>query len=598
MSKRFLNARGSASLNLFDGNLTVEVDGLPAGEAFDVWFIDNFPGPEKSIRPERGDVMLQVGQLKIDGSQFKLHTRLDKEKLSGFSLDMVVIAPAGESPDDGAFLFGSPSLFQRLHYSAPHGQLVRLGGDDYQAKDDVLDAVSIPFRTLIPRPAYAAESGPSALANLVKTGEQLFFQETFKGNGRTCGTCHPADNNFTLDAAFIATLPPKNPLFVAEFIPALKENFEKPALMRKHALILENLDGFDDLKNRFVMRAIPHTLAMRTSLEPPGSTGPADMTGWSGDGAPADGSLRSFAIGAVTQHFTRTLGRAAGVDFVLPTDAQLDAMEAFQLSLGRNQELTLPLSFKPHLDEALAGQQIFLNAGSNTAVGAGKCNNCHQNAGANNPFNNANANFNTGVEDFLRNKIGADPLRPIDGGFGIIIDPKVNPTGGFGDGTFNTPVLVEAADTPPFFHNHIANTIEEATAFYTSTEFNASPGGRVVGGIDLEDVEVQQVAAFLRAINALENIRTVITTGRKAMRQPQQAKSLLGVAIADCRDAIDVLRRRDAKLKPIDTLAIAHLTAARELLEKAKGTQLILPRDALIRLAIQFLEAARGRLVD
>jgi cytochrome c peroxidase len=594
MSKRFLNARGSASLNLFDGSLTVAVDGLPATDFFDVWLVDNLPGPGKSVRPERGDAMLRVGQLEADGSQLKLQTQLQHKQLSDFRLDLVIVAPAGESPEDGAFLFGSPGLFQRLYYSSPQGQLVRLGGDDYQVKGDLVEAVSIPFRTLVPQPAYAAESVQSASANLVKLGEQLFFQETFKGNGRTCGTCHPAENNFTLDPAFIATLPPKNPLFVAEFIPALKENFEKPALMRKHALILENLDGFDDLKNRFVMRAIPHTLAMSVSLAPaPDGTDPnvKQRTGWSGDGAPEGGSLRSFAIGAVTQHFTRTLMRTAGVDFVLPTDAQLDALEAFQLSLGRNQELSLPLSFKPHLDEVLAGQQIFLNDGSNTAVGAGKCNSCHQNAGAN-IGNLGNFNFDTGVEEFLRNPLNKFnlTLRPVDGGFGTT-------NGGLGNGTFNTPVLVEAADTPPFFHNHIANTIEEATDFYTSPEFNASPAGIFLQGIDLEAVEVQQVAAFLRVLNGLENIRTVIATGRKAIQQPQQAKSLLDVAIADCQDATDVLRRRDAKLKPIDALAIVHLAAAKEQLQKAKGTPLILPRDALIRLAIQFLQAARGRLV-
>ena len=60
------------------------------------------------------------------------------------------------------------------------------------------------------------------------------------------------------------------------------------------------------------------------------------MTGWSGDGAPGTGSLREFAIGAVTQHFTKTLARTAGRDFRLPTEHQLDAMEAFQLSLGRS----------------------------------------------------------------------------------------------------------------------------------------------------------------------------------------------------------------------------------------------------------------------
>jgi cytochrome c peroxidase len=595
MSKRSLNARGSASLNLFDGSLTVTVDGLPATDFFDVWLVDNLPGPGKSVRPERGDAMLRVGRLEADGSQLKLQTQLQHKQLSDFRLDLVIVAPAGESPEDGAFLFGSPGLFQRLYYSSPQGQLVRLGGDDYKVKGDLVEAVSIPFQTLVPQPAYAAESVQSASANLVKLGEQLFFQETFKGNGRTCGTCHPAENNFTLDPAFIATLPPKNPLFVAEFIPALKENFEKPALMRKHALILENLDGFDDLKNGFVMRAIPHTLALSVSLAPApdGSTTvpPVQRTGWSGDGAPEGGSLRSFAVGAVTQHFTRTLEREAGVDFVLPTDAQLDALEAFQLSLGRNQELSLPLSFKPHLDEVLAGQQIFLNDGSNTAVGAGKCNSCHQNAGAN-IGNLGNFNFDTGVEAFLRNPLNKFnlTLRPLDGGFGTT-------NGGLGNGTFNTPVLVEAADTPPFFHNHIANTIEEATDFYTSPEFNASPAGIFLQGIDLEAVEVQQVAAFLRVLNGLENIRSVIAASRKAMQQPQQAKSVLGVAIADSQDAIEVLRRRDAKLKPIDALAIVHLVAAKELLEKAKGTSAILPRDALIRLAIQFLEAARGRLV-
>ena len=268
MSKQFLNARGSASLNLFDGRLTVAVDGLPATDFFDVWLVDNLPGPGKSVRPERGDAMLRVGRLEADGSQLKLQTQLQHKQLSDFRLDLVVVAPAGESPEDGAFLFGSPGLFQRLYYSSPQGQLVRLGGDDYQVKGDLVEAVSIPFRTLVPQPAYAAESVQSASANLVKLGEQLFFQETFKGNGRTCGTCHPAENNFTLDPAFIATLPPKNPLFVAEFIPALKENFEKPALMRKHALILENLDGFDNLPNKFVMRAIPHTLALSISLCP------------------------------------------------------------------------------------------------------------------------------------------------------------------------------------------------------------------------------------------------------------------------------------------------------------------------------------------
>ena len=54
---------------------------------------------------------------------------------------------------------------------------------------------------------------------LVTAGRILFFEETFDGNGRTCGTCHRADNNMALDVAFIATLDPINdPLFVADNI--------------------------------------------------------------------------------------------------------------------------------------------------------------------------------------------------------------------------------------------------------------------------------------------------------------------------------------------------------------------------------------------
>src|SRR3989442_15209482 len=101
---------------------------------------------------------------------------------------------------------------------------------------------------------------PDRQSQLIPRGRDLFFNETFAGNGRTCGTCHPAENNFTIDPAFIATLPKDNPLFVAEFNPNLRENFENPALMREFGLILENLDGFDDLKNKFVMRGVPHTL--------------------------------------------------------------------------------------------------------------------------------------------------------------------------------------------------------------------------------------------------------------------------------------------------------------------------------------------------
>ena len=81
------------------------------------------------------------------------------------------------------------------------------------------------------------------MQQLINAGRISFFNQTFEGNGRTCGTCHREDQNFTIDAEFIATLPPNDPLFAAEFQPPLSQNFENPVLMRTFGLILENADG-------------------------------------------------------------------------------------------------------------------------------------------------------------------------------------------------------------------------------------------------------------------------------------------------------------------------------------------------------------------
>jgi mono/diheme cytochrome c family protein len=420
-------------------------------------------------------------------------------------------------------------------------------------------------------------------AALVARGRVLFFTETFNGNGRTCGSCHREENNFTIDPVFIATLPKNDALFVAEFNPALKQNFENPRLMREFGVILENLDGFGDLANRFTMRGVPHVLALRTSVASP--QGP--RTGWSGDGAPADGSLRSFATGAVIQHFTRTLNRVAGVDFRLPTEAELDALEAFQLSLGRQSDLQLPLPLKGTV--AKSGQEIFLNDG------LGKCNICHRNAGANATLggNDAgNANFNTGVEDLPDQPARLTGERiPRDDGFGTP-----------GNGTFNTPPLVEAADTGPFFHNNAIQTIEGAVAFYNGQAFNNSPSGRFLAstdpnrvGIRLDATQVVAVAAFLRVINALENIRQSLEllTQSAALdfRERARGLQLLEQAVSETGDSIRVLS--GGGLHPE---AVARLVEGQRLAERAASS--LFNRRALTREAITAQELARSQLIE
>jgi hypothetical protein len=271
------------------------------------------------------------------------------------------------------------------------------------------------------------------------------------------------------------------------------------------------------------MRGVPHILALSTSVRSP--TGP--RTGWSGDGAPDDGSLRSFATGAVIQHFTKTLNRVPGIDFRLPIPAELDALEAFQLSLGRQTDLSLPLRLKGDL--ASRGQAIFLDNA------LGKCNLCHVNAGAIANLGGGslgNANFDTGVEDLPGQPadLTGEP-NPPDGGLGR--NPRFQ--GGFGDGTFNIPSLVEAADTGPFFHNNASATLEDAVAFYNSPAFNNSPAAQgIAGDINLTATQVLEVAAFLRVINALENIRSAIVFLQQTVR--------LDLAVTEIGDALAVLR--------------------------------------------------------
>ncbi|GBF25131.1 hypothetical protein MnTg02_00161 [bacterium MnTg02] len=415
---------------------------------------------------------------------------------------------------------------------------------------------------------------------LVAKGREIFFNETFGGNGRTCGTCHREEDNFTITPGFIATLPPHDPLFVAETNPALRRNFENPKLMREFGLILENLDGFDDLQNRFVMRGVPHVLGLRTSV----ASRDGSRTGWSGDGAPGDRSLRSFATGAVTQHFPRTLKRIAGVDFRLPNDAELDALEAFMLSLGRQRDLALPLELKGTV--ARRGQEIFRD---NTL---GKCNICHFNAGANaDPAifgpNAGNLNFNTGVEGLPDQPARLTGERvPRDDGLGTP-----------GDETFNTPSLVEAADSGPFFHNNSIQTIEGSVSFYNGDSFNNSPAGQVLAnatgsGINLDATQVVAVAAFLRVINALENITETIALLEQALiPNPGAGNDKVRLALEETNDTIRVLQ--GGALHPV---AVNFLQEARNSTTSARRRGAA--RQRLIQRAIRIQRMAREELIE
>jgi cytochrome c peroxidase len=500
LSKEFSTALGRVDLDMLRGEISAEVDGLE-GTAADVWLVDNQDGPGRSVMPEAGDRMVRVGRLEPQGRRARVTASLGRSFFDGFELDLVVVTRAGKTPAESVILCGSRPFYERLYTRARMARQRASGGTSVAS----LLSPSALASLLAPREAEANQLLVSHgfVSKQVDDGANLFFRGTFSGNGRTCGTCHPVSNNQTIDPAFIATRPANDPLFIAE-IPASQggvPGLEKPTLMRNFGLILENVDGLQDPTVKFVMRGVPHTLSMATSILAPSDGRAAQQrVGWSGDGAPAPVTLRLFPVGAVTQHFTKSLNRVAGVDFRLPTDTELDAMEAFTLSVGRLNELNLT---QVHLNDpgAEAGRLVF------NSPTQGKCFNCHSNAGANVPAG-TNNNFNTGVERF------PNPARqvqsfPFDGGFGATAPFDCDGDGVadcFGDGTFNAPPLIEAADTGPFFHSHIANTVEDAVAFFNSPQFQASPAGQFLGGINLTAQQQDDVADFLRVLNASFNL--------------------------------------------------------------------------------------------
>jgi len=402
-------------------------------------------------------------------------------------------------------------------------------------------------------------------AALINEGRDLFFNETFNGNGRTCGSCHPEDNNFTLDPEYIATLPKDDPLFVAERHGnnPLAENFEKPELMHKSGLILENTNGFDDLENNYTMRSVPHILAMRFTVTAPTeladdgtsnndlTSSPDERTGWGGDGAPDDetvspplrGRLRDFAVGAVRQHFTKTLNRQAGVDFRLPSEHEIDAIEAFMLSLGRQQPAADITQLTLTDERAERGRLNYMGAGLASGI---PCNACHFNGGANTDpnfdfpasitpaaFEKTNRSFSPRGEELLDQH--AD-----------LIDEQSNPfDDGFGHGTslFNVPSVIEAADTGPFFHNNAIGTVEGMVAFY-ATQRHLKNGEVLPPIVGLNGAQVVNVAAFVRVLNADENARSAIELINNAIQLGNiKDKAVnLNIARSQIHDAIEVLK--------------------------------------------------------
>ena len=422
VSSEALNAGGRVTITPTTGEVTSTVQLLPLDGTFDLWLVDNQPGPGHTTLAEPLDLLLHVGTYAVASGRHRLSVELGPDAFTGFFPDRAFVVRAGESPLSSFVLTGPSTTFARLlRRQVRHA-------DDATAE--------LGFDPTSPATRSAD------FAKLVAAGRQLFLKETFAGNGRTCGTCHVETNNFTVDPELISTLPPSDPLFVAETNPALAA-LENPDLLRRFGLILVNADGFDPPAGgpEFVLRATQNVQALANSTTPQDPSfgidfstngrnpNPPERLGWGNDGAP----LRDFALVAIAQHAPKTLGRTLGADFRLPTDEELDALVAYQLALGRQEDFDLP-SLELRSPFASIGKALYLDSGNLFEPGHKNCNGCHFNGGgsAGMSFNDQTPGFpdidgsprgfNIGAGTNLNDTPVALALGlPRDGGFGQIL---------------------------------------------------------------------------------------------------------------------------------------------------------------------------------
>jgi hypothetical protein len=185
-----------------------------------------------------------------------------------------------------------------------------------------------------------------------------------------------------------------------------------------------------------------------------------------------------------------------------------------------------------------------------------------------------------------------------DGGFGGKNSPVFTHTtvtgqpDAFGDGTFSTQPLIEAADTAPFFHTHAfgaggeapqpTNQMEQGVAFYATSLFTNSPAALLLDqqfGAPINIVsgnQINDIGRFLRVLNVTFNVQMAI--------QRLTASHTLNIAFWGYRDDIQ---------KGLISLAREEADDAQKVLASIPfGAPLHATQQAQIATAIGFMNQA------
>jgi cytochrome c peroxidase len=359
-------------------------------------------------------------------------------------------------------------------------------------------------------------------ATLEEVGANLFFNETFNGNGRTCGTCHKPADSFGLSPATVAALPTSDPLFVAEYnlntltLAARSQPSDLRGLLTSgsgttasvlagsetsylvyggsaslvgqtvtdpqgnSALVSAfSLGDLNQLENPTLMRngrALILVNANGFSRPAVARTSPHLLNiehtrpfGLSSD----NNNLDDFTSGAVVQHNPRRMARVTGLDFRPPTTGELTALVAFMNTINLPRDENFSLDRLVTTEAQKRGRALFQSEFNNGF----NCDTCHENQ-----VFAAIDKFNTQVGRLPINDAQHDNL-PRD------------------LREFSTSPLFGIRDTAPYFHDNSVFTLREAVAFYGGPEFQTGPDAFLVNPVFFNNPQnIDDVVAFLEAL--------------------------------------------------------------------------------------------------
>src|SRR5688500_13862914 len=113
LSSEALNAGGSVSIDLATGSVTSTVELLATDGTFDLWLIDNRPGPGHTTLAEPRDVLMRIGTYAAALGAHTLSVVLGPSAFTGFFPDRAFVVRSGRSPLDSFVLTGPSTLFDR-----------------------------------------------------------------------------------------------------------------------------------------------------------------------------------------------------------------------------------------------------------------------------------------------------------------------------------------------------------------------------------------------------------------------------------------------------------------------------------------------------